>query len=254
MSKKLEGRVAIVTGASRGIGEAIAIELAGEGATVIACSTKEEGSAPTVAAIEAAGGKAKAYGVNVADAARVDEVVKSVLAEFGRIDILVNNAGITRDMLLMRMSDSDWDDVIDVNLKGTFNFIRAVSRPMMKNKATETLPAGGAIVNITSVVGITGNPGQANYTASKGGVTALTKTVAKELGSRSVRCNAVAPGFIETKMTDALPDEVKARYMETIPLKRFGRTQDIAKAVLWLVSDESSYVTGQTLSVNGGMV
>lgn len=254
MAKKLEGRVAVVTGASRGIGEAIALELAANGATVIACSTKVEGSMPTVQAIEAAGGKAKAYGIDVADSAQVDEMIKSVIAQFGRVDILVNNAGITRDGLLMRMTDEDWDRVMAVNLKGTFNFTRAVSRPMMKNKAVGDIPAGGAIVNITSVVGITGNAGQANYTASKGGVIAFTKTVAKELGSRLVRCNAIAPGFIETKMTDALPEEVKAKYLETIPLKRFGKASDIAKAVLWLVSDDSSYVTGQIISVNGGMV
>ncbi len=254
MAGKLEGRVAIVTGASRGIGEAIALELAREGAIVAACSTKQEGSLPIADAVIAAGGKAKAYGVDVSDPTRVDEVVKSVIADFGRVDILVNNAGITRDMLLMRMTDEDWDRVIDVNLKGTFNFIRAVSRPMMKNKPNGSIPAGGAIVNITSVVGITGNAGQANYTASKGGVIALTKTVAKELGSRGVRCNAVAPGFIETQMTQSLPEEVKTKYMESVPLKRFGQPSDIAKAVSWLVSDDSSYVTGQILSVNGGMV
>lgn len=254
MAGKLEGRVAIVTGASRGIGEAIAFELAREGAVVAACSTKEEGSRPIADAVIKAGGKAKAYGVDVSDSSRVDEVVKSVIADFGRVDILVNNAGITRDMLLMRMTDEDWDRVIDVNLKGTFNFIRAVSRPMMKNKSDGTIPAGGAIVNITSVVGIMGNPGQANYTASKGGVIALTKTVAKELGSRGVRCNAVAPGFIETQMTESLPEEVKTKFMENVPLKRFGKPADIAKAVSWLVSDDSSYVTGQILSVNGGMM
>jgi 3-oxoacyl-[acyl-carrier protein] reductase len=254
MSRKLEGRVAIVTGASRGIGEAIAIELAANGATVVACSTKAEGSLATVKQIEDMGGKAKAFGVDVADSAKVDEVVKATIAEFGRVDILVNNAGITRDGLLMRMTDEDWDNVLAVNLKGTFNFTRAVSRPMMKNKATESIPAGGTIINITSVVGITGNAGQANYTASKGGVIAFTKTVAKELGSRFVRCNAIAPGFIETKMTDALPEEVKQKYLETIPLKKFGKPSDIAKAVLWLASDDSSYVTGQIISVNGGMV
>lgn len=254
MAGKLEGRVAIVTGASRGIGEAIAFELAREGAVVAACSTKEEGSRPIADAVIKAGGKAKAYGVDVSDSSRVDEVIKSVIADFGRVDILVNNAGITRDMLLMRMTDEDWDRVIDVNLKGTFNFIRAVSRPMMKNKSDGTIPAGGAIVNITSVVGIMGNPGQANYTASKGGVIALTKTVAKELGSRGVRCNAVAPGFIETQMTESLPEEVKTKFMENVPLKRFGKPADIAKAVSWLVSDDSSYVTGQILSVNGGMM
>ena len=254
MGGRLEGRTAIVTGASRGIGKAIALVLAAEGANVAVCSTKVEGSQKTVDEIAAAGGKAKAYGVDVADSAAVDAVVKDVIAAFGRVDILVNNAGITRDGLLMRMSDDDWCRVIDVNLRGTFNFTRAVSRPMMKNKADGSLPSGGAIVNITSVVGITGNAGQANYTASKGGVIAFTKTVAKELGSRNVRCNAVAPGFIRTEMTDALPDDLKSRYLEGIPLKRFGEAGDIAKAVAWLVSDDSAYVTGQIISVNGGMI
>ena len=251
---KLKDKVAIVTGASRGIGEAIAKALAAEGAAVACCSTKAEGSQVTVDAIVAAGGKAKAYGVNVADSAAVDAVVKSVIADFGRVDILVNNAGITRDGLLMRMSDADFDDVIGVNLKGTFNFTRACSRPMMKNKNAEGVACGGAIVNITSVVGITGNAGQANYTASKGGVIAFTKTVAKELGSRNVRCNAVAPGFIRTKMTESLPEELKAKFLESVPLKRFGEPEDIAKAVTWLCSDDSAYVTGQIISVNGGMI
>ena len=168
--------------------------------------------------------------------------------------MLVNNAVVTKDGLLMRMSDADWDLVVDINLKGTFLFTRAVARPMMKNKGADGVPCGGSIVNITSVVGITGNAGQANYTASKGGVIALTKTVAKELGSRKVRCNAVAPGFIVSAMTDQLPDELKKQYAESIPLKRFGTGADIANCVAWLAGDESSYVTGQVISVNGGMV
>ena len=254
MGGRLEGRTAIVTGASRGIGKAIALVLAAEGANVAVCSTKVEGSQKTVDEIAAAGGKAKAYGVDVADSAAVDAVVKDVIAAFGRVDILVNNAGITRDGLLMRMSDDDWCRVIDVNLRGTFNFTRAVSRPMMKNKADGSLPSGGAIVNITSVVGITGNAGQANYTASKGGVIALTKTTSKELGSRNIRCNAVAPGFIQSKMTDVLPDEVKTRYMDQIPLKRFGTQDDIAKAVAFLAGPDAEYITGQVVSVNGGMI
>ena len=254
MCRKLEGRVAIVTGASRGIGEAIALELAANGATVMVCSTTMEGSQATVRQIEALGGRAKAFAVDVSSGAEADELVKATIAEFGRVDILVNNAGITRDGLLMRMTDEDWDKVLAVNLKGTFNFTRAVSRPMMKNKATGSIPAGGSIINITSVVGITGNAGQANYTASKGGVIAFTKTVAKELGSRLVRCNAIAPGFIETKMTESLPEDIRQKYLETIPLRKFGKPSDIAKAVLWLASDDSSYVTGQIISVNGGMV
>ncbi len=251
---KLNGKVAIVTGAARGIGAAIAKKLAAEGADVAVCDLKEEWCAETVAAIEAFGVKALGLGVNVAVSAEVDACVKAVLEKFGRVDIMVNNAGITKDGLLMRMSDDDWTSVIDVNLKGTFLFTRAVARPMMKNKAADGSPAGGVIVNIASVVGIMGNAGQANYTASKGGVIALTKTTAKELGSRNVRCNAVAPGFIQSKMTDVLPEEVKKAYMDTIPLKRFGTQEDIANAVAWLSGDDAAYVTGQIISVNGGMI
>ena len=250
----LKGKVALVTGAARGIGAAIARRLAADGASVAVCDLKAEWCEETVAALSALGVTAKGYGVNVAAAAEVDACVKQVIADFGRLDILVNNAGITKDGLLMRMSEEDWDAVLNVNLKGTFLFTRAVSRPMMKNKDAEGRQCGGSIVNIASVVGLIGNPGQANYTASKGGVIALTKTTAKELGSRLVRCNAVAPGFIQSKMTDVLPDDVKAKYMEQIPLRRFGTAEDIAKAVAWLASDESAYVTGQVISVNGGMI
>ena len=251
---RLDGRVAIVTGAARGIGAEIAKRLAEDGANVAVCDLKAEWCDETVKAVEALGVKAKGYGVNVAQSAEVDACVKGVIADFGRVDILVNNAGITKDGLLMRMSDDDWDAVIDVNLKGTFLFTRAVSRPIMKNKSADGAQLGGSIINIASVVGIMGNAGQANYTASKGGIIALTKTTAKELGSRSVRCNAVAPGFIKSKMTDVLPDDVKTRYMDTIPLKRFGEVRDIANAVAWLAGDEASYVTGQVISVNGGMI
>ena len=252
--KNLEGKVAIVTGAARGIGAAIAKRLAADGAAVAVCDLNAEWCEETVKEIEAAGGKAKGYGVNVAVSAKVDECVKSVIADLGGVHIMVNNAGITKDGLLMRMSDDDWDAVINVNLKGTFLFTRAVSRPMMKNKAADGSLAGGSIINIASVVGIMGNAGQANYTASKGGVISLTKTTAKELGSRNIRCNAVAPGFIQSKMTDVLPDDVRKAYMDTIPLKRFGTVEDIAKAVTWLAGDESAYVTGQIISVNGGMI
>ena len=240
----LEGRVAIVTGASRGIGAAIVRKLADEGAKVVACARS----------IESCDGAALCLKVDVSNAEQVDACVKETVAKFGRVDILVNNAGITKDGLLMRMSDADWDQVLGINLKGTFLFTRAVARPMMKNKGGDGKPAGGAIVNIASVVGITGNAGQANYTASKGGVIALTKTVAKELGSRQIRCNAVAPGFIRSQMTDVLPDDVKGQYAETIPLRRFGEACDVANAVAWLASDAASYVTGQVISVNGGMV
>ena len=241
---RLEGKVAIVTGASRGIGAAIVKRLAADGATVVACARS----------IESCEGAAMCRKVDVSNAGQVDACVKATVEKFGKVDILVNNAGITKDGLLMRMSDDDWDQVIDINLKGTFLFTRAVSRPMMKNKAADGTQLGGAIVNITSVVGLTGNAGQANYTASKGGVIALTKTTAKELGSRNVRCNAVAPGFIESKMTEGLSDEIKKSCMDSIPLKRFGQVDDIAKAVAWLASDDASYVTGQVISVNGGMI
>ena len=250
----LTGKIALVTGAARGIGAEIAKKLAAEGANVAICDLQAEWCAETVQALEALGVKAKAYGVNVASSADVDACVKSVIADFGRIDIMVNNAGITKDGLLMRMSDEDWDAVLNVNLKGTFLFTRAVSRPMMKNKDAEGNPAGGVIINIASIVGIIGNPGQANYTASKGGVIALTKTTAKELGSRLIRCNAVAPGFIKSKMTDVLPDDVKAKFLDQVPLRRFGEAADIANCVAWLASDAASYVTGQIISVNGGMV
>ena len=244
MGETLKGKVAIVTGASRGIGAAIVRKFAAEGAAVVAVARS----------IESCEGAALSRKVDVSNSADVDACVKEVLEKFGRIDVLVNNAGVTKDGLLMRMSDADWDLVVDINLKGTFLFTRAVSRPMMKNRGADGAPCGGSIVNITSVVGITGNAGQANYTASKGGVIALTKTVAKELGSRKVRCNAVAPGFIVSAMTDQLPDELKRQYAESIPLKRFGTGDDIANCVAWLAGDESSYVTGQVISVNGGMV
>ena len=244
MAGQLEGKVAIVTGASRGIGAAIVKKLAAEGAAVVAVARS----------VESCEGAAMCQKVDVSDSAQVDACVKAVIEKFGKVDILVNNAGVTKDGLLMRMSDADWDQVVDINLKGTFLFTRAVSRPMMKNKGADGTQLGGSIVNIASVVGITGNAGQANYTASKGGVIALTKTVAKELGSRNVRCNAVAPGFIVSAMTDKLPDDVKKQYASTIPLGRFGTVEDIANCVAWLAGDAASYVTGQVISVNGGMV
>lgn len=235
---KLDGKIAIVTGASRGIGAAIVKRLADEGAQVVACARS----------IESCAGAALCLKVDVSDSAEVDACVKTTVEKFGKVDILVNNAGITKDGLLMRMSDDDWNLVLDINLKGTFLFTRAVTRPMMKNRAT-----GGSIVNISSVVGITGNAGQANYAASKGGIIALTKTVAKELGSRNIRCNAIAPGFIESKMTEGLPDAVKRSCMDSTSLKRFGRPEDVANAVAWLCGADASYVTGQVIGVNGGM-
>ena len=240
----LSDKVAIVTGASRGIGAAIVKKFAEEGAQVVACARS----------IESCEGAAMCRKLDVSDSIQVDACVKEVLEKFGKIDILVNNAGITKDGLLMRMSDADWDQVLGINLKGTFLFTRAVARPMMKNKAADGTQLGGSIINLASVVGITGNAGQANYTASKGGVIAFTKTVAKELGSRNVRCNAIAPGFIESKMTEGLSDEIKKSCMDSIPLKRFGKVEDVAKVAAWLAGDDSSYVTGQVISVNGGMV
>ena len=252
--KNLEGKVAIVTGAARGIGQQIAKALAQNGAKVAVVDLKPEWCEETAEIVRAAGSEALALGCNVAESAEVDACVRAVLAKIGAVDIMVNTAGLTKDGLLMRMSDADWDAVINVNLKGTFLFTRAVARPMMKNKAADGTQLGGSIVNIASVVGIMGNAGQANYTASKGGVIALTKTTAKELGSRNVRCNAVAPGFIQSKMTDVLPDDVKKAYMDTIPLRRFGTAEDIAKAVAFLAGPDASYITGQIISVNGGMI
>ena len=250
----LEGKVAIVTGAGRGIGQQIAKKLAEAGAKVAVVDLQADWCRETVGLVKAAGSEAIGLGCNVAESADVDATVKAVIAKFGTVDIMVNNAGITKDGLLMRMSDDDWDAVLNVNLKGTFLFTRAVARPMMKNKAADGTQAGGSIINIASVVGIMGNAGQANYTASKGGVIALTKTTAKELGSRNVRCNAVAPGFIQSKMTDVLPEDVKKAYMDTIPLKRFGTAEDIAKCVAFLAGPDAAYITGQIVSVNGGMI
>ncbi len=254
MEKNLEGKVAIVTGAARGIGQMIAKTLAARGAKVAVVDLKAEWCEETVGIVKGLGSDAIGIGCNVAESADVDACVKKTIDTFGKVDIMVNNAGITKDGLLMRMSDEDWDAVLNVNLKGTFLFTRAVSRPMMKNKDAEGNACGGSIINIASVVGIMGNAGQANYTASKGGVIALTKTTSKELGSRNVRCNAVAPGFIQSKMTDVLPDDVKKAYMDQIPLKRFGTVEDIAKCVAFLAGPESSYITGQIVSVNGGMI
>jgi len=243
----LEGKVAIVTGAARGIGQKIALQLADNGADVAVCDLKAEWLEETVKLITEKGRKAFALAVDVGDGDAVNACVADVQKEFGHIDIMVNNAGITKDGLMIRMTDDDWDAVLRVNLKGTFLFTRAVAKIMMKQRA-------GSIINIASVVGIMGNAGQANYTASKGGIIALTKTTAKEFGSRGVRANAVAPGFIQSKMTDVLPDDVKAKYMEQIPLRRFGTQEDIAKAVAFLAGPDSEYITGQVLSVNGGMI
>ena len=242
-----DGKVAVVTGAARGIGRAIAEKLAREGADVAVCDLQVEWLADTAAAVQGLGRKALPLAVDVGDGETVNACITEVVKVFGKVDIMVNNAGITKDTLLVRMSDDDWDAVLRVNLKGTFLFSRAVAKVMMKQRS-------GAIVNIASVIGLIGNAGQCNYAASKAGVIALTKSTAKELASRGVRVNAIAPGFISSKMTDALSQEVRDQMMANIPLARFGEPSDIAKAVVFLASDEASYVTGQTLSVNGGMV
>ena len=245
--KPLENKIALVTGAARGIGQAIALQLAADGADLALCDVKAEWLEDTAAKVKALGRRAETYAMDVANGAAVGEAVAKVLADFGRIDVLVNNAGITRDTLLMRMSEEDWDAVLDINLKGAFLVTKAVVKPMMKQRS-------GAIVNIASVVGIMGNPGQANYTASKAGLIALTKTTAKELGSRNVRVNAVAPGFIRTAMTDKLAEPVKEAMLKMVPLGRLGEPEDVAKAVAFLASDAAAYVNGQTLAVCGGMV
>ncbi|HZG17424.1 MAG TPA: 3-oxoacyl-[acyl-carrier-protein] reductase [Candidatus Bathyarchaeia archaeon] len=243
----LNGKVALVTGASRGIGKAIALQLAEAGADVIVNYAGSEGAAAdTVAKIKELGRNAIMVKANVANSDEVETMFKAGLDQFGHIDILVNNAGITRDNLIMRMKEEEWDDVISTNLKGVFNCIKAATRPMMKQRF-------GRIINITSVVGVLGNPGQANYVAAKAGVIGLTKTTARELASRNITVNAVAPGFIDTEMTAVLPDEVKTGMLGQIPLGRLGQPEEIAKVVTFLASDAASYMTGQTLHVDGGM-
>ncbi len=244
----LRGKVAIVTGASRGIGAAIARRLAAEGASVAVNYYPgfAEDAAAVVAAVESAGGRAFAVEGDVTDGDSCSAMVESTIAELGTVDVLVNNAGITRDGLLVRMSDADWNAVISTNLTGVFAMTRAVARHMMKART-------GCIVNIASVVGISGNAGQANYSAAKAGVIGLTKTTARELASRGVRCNAVAPGFIETDMTAKLPQEVREAVVEQIALRSFGSADDVAAAVVFFASDDARYVTGQVLAVDGGM-
>ncbi len=245
---RFENQVAIVTGAGRGIGHAIALRLAQEGARVASVSRSEENAKKTADEINAAhAGSAKAYGVDVADHSAVQKIGTQILEDFGRVDVLVNNAGVTRDGLSMRMSMEDWDIVLDTNLKGAFTFSQAIMRSMIKQRS-------GRIINISSVSGLTGNAGQANYAASKAGLIGLTKTLARELASRGITVNAVAPGFIVTDMTSALSDEVKQTIMAKIPLAKLGQPEDIAAAVAFLASSEASYITGQVLTVDGGMV
>jgi 3-oxoacyl-[acyl-carrier protein] reductase len=245
--RRLEGKTALVTGASRGIGAAIALRLASEGAAVVVnYSGSRDAALAVVGAIVEAGGVASAVQADVSDRAACASLVDSVITEHGRLDVLVNNAGITRDGLIVRMSDEDWDRVIALNLTGVFSMTRAAAKVMMKARS-------GSIVNIASVVGISGNAGQANYAAAKAGVIGLTKSVARELASRKVRCNAVAPGFIETDMTAALTEQQRDAVAAAIAMGRFGSGSDVAAAVAFLASDDAGYVTGQVLAVDGGM-
>ena len=245
--KLLEGKTALITGAARGIGKAIALKYASEGANIAFTDLKiDENAEATVKEIEAYGVKAKGYASNAADFADTERVVNEIVAEFGRVDILVNNAGITRDGLMMRMTEQQWDMVISVNLKSAFNFIHALTPVMMRQRS-------GSIINMASVVGVHGNAGQSNYAASKAGLIALAKSIAQELGSRGIRANAIAPGFIITAMTDALSDEVKAEWAKRIPLRRGGTPEDVANIATFLASDMSSYVSGQVIQVDGGM-
>lgn len=242
----LEGKIAIVTGASRGIGRYTALQLAKSGADLVVCARSEAALKDLVAEIEALGRMALAVVVDVVSTEDIENLIKQTLATFGRIDILVNNAGITRDGLLLRMKDEDWDAVLDTNLKSAFLMTRAVAKTMSKQRY-------GRIINISSVVGEMGNPGQVNYCASKAGLIGLTKSVARELARRNVTANAITPGFIETDMTDELGEKARTELIAQIPLGRLGQAEDIAHAVIYLASDQAGYVTGQVLGVNGGM-
>lgn len=246
-SKTLDGKIALVTGASRGIGRGIALALAGCGATVLVnYNGSKERAEQVVAEIANMGGRAEAIGCNVSDYAACEQMVKEVIEKYGKVDILVNNAGITRDNLIMRMSEQDYDDVLNTNLKGAFNTMKHLTRHFLKNKS-------GKIINISSVSGVMGNAGQANYSASKAGLIGLTKSIARELSSRGICVNAVAPGFIETEMTKAMPESVLEGAKGSIPLGRIGAVDDIANTVLFLASDYANYITGQVVCVDGGM-
>jgi 3-oxoacyl-[acyl-carrier protein] reductase len=242
----LTGQTALVTGASRGIGKAVALRLAACGASIAAVARTLGGLESTLAAIRDAGGTAEGYAANVAEPADVARVVEEVENRFGKIHVLVNNAGVTRDGLVLRMEDSAWDDVIDTNLKGTFLFCRAVGAVMMRGRY-------GRIINVSSISGLMGNPGQANYSASKAGVNGLTRTIARELASRNITVNAVAPGFITTDMTDVLPDKIKSEVKERVPVRRLGAPEDVADLVCYLAGPGASYLTGQVIAVDGGL-
>ena len=244
----LKGKTALITGASRGIGKAIAIRFAMEGSDIaITNIIDDEEFKTTIKEIEALGVKAKGYVSNAANFEDSQRIINEIVKDFTRIDILINNAGITRDNLLMRMTEDQWDSVIAVNLKSVFNLTKAVLQTMLKQK-------NGSIINMSSVVGVSGNAGQSNYSASKAGIIGFTKSIAKEVGSRNIRCNAIAPGFILTEMTEKLPEEVKKDWANKIPLKRGGTPEDVANTALFLASDLSSYITGQTIHVCGGML
>jgi 3-oxoacyl-[acyl-carrier protein] reductase len=244
---RLKDKVALITGGARGIGRAIAMTFAKEGADIVVADVNLEIAQKTAMEIEVLGRKALALEMDVTNYEKVEEGINKILDKMGKVDILVNNAGITKDNLLLRMSQADWDAVINVNLKGTFNCIKAVCRPMIKQRS-------GRIISIASIIGLMGNPGQANYAASKAGIIALTKTVAKELASRNINANAVAPGFIQTEMTAGLAEDIKKKMLEAIPLAKLGTPGDVANLCLFLASDESSYITGQTITIDGGMV
>ncbi len=244
----LQGKTALITGGSRGIGAAIVQRFAEEGANVAFTflSSEEKANALAQEAASANGVTVKAYRSDASDFVQAEELVKNVLAEFSRIDILVNNAGITRDNLMLRMSEEQWDQVINTNLKSIFNLTKHITRPMLKARS-------GSIINISSIVGVSGNAGQSNYAASKAGIFGFTKSIAKEIGSRGIRCNAIAPGFIETEMTEALDEKTKEAYFANIPMKRFGTGKEIADACVFLGSELSTYISGQTLSVCGAL-
>lgn len=245
--KLLANKVAFVSGASRGIGKGIVLKLADYGANVAFTYRSSQAEAEEIVKqLEAKGIKAKAYQSNAADFQQTEAIINQVIADFGALDIIVNNAGITKDNLLMRMTEEAWDDVMDTNLKSVFNVVKAAQRQLLKQRS-------GSIINISSVVGISGNAGQANYAASKAGMIGVTKSIAKELGSRGIRCNAIAPGFIETEMTQDLNEDQKKMWLENIPLKRGGTPEDVAELVAFLGSDASSYITGQVISICGGM-
>jgi 3-oxoacyl-[acyl-carrier protein] reductase len=243
---KLKDRVSLITGAARGIGREIALLFAREGSDVVICDVDLEAAQNTQKEIETLGRRALSFKVDVTNLAQVEEMINLILDKFSKIDILVNNAGITKDNLLLRMSEDEWDKVLSVNLKGAFNCLKVVSRYMLKNRY-------GKVVNVASIIGMIGNAGQANYAASKGGLIALTKSLAKELGSRNINVNAVAPGFIQTAMTDKLPEDYKKQMLENIPMAKFGLPEDVAKVCLFLAGPESDYITGQVIVVDGGM-